>query len=120
MNAVAGATVDEAIDTTQKGERACAVALARKERAGVEDAGRGAALADDPAQLHPGEQVAAGRVEYDRDPPIDTAEGCGEPIGRAGVDASVEIDERRLAKRAGSRSRRDPDGEGRGGFRGRG
>src|SRR5580765_662507 len=103
MNAVAGAIVVEAIDAAQKGQRACAIALAGKERAGIDDVGRSAVLADDPAQLHPGEQVAPGRIEPDRDLTADPAQGLGESIGGAGVDPPVEIYELSILKRARSR-----------------
>src|SRR5258708_403221 len=109
MNAVAGAMVVEAMDAAQKGQRACAVALAGKERGGIDDVGRNAMLADDPAQLHPGEQVAPGRIDPDRDLAAAPAQGLGKPIGCASVDPSVEIYGRGIPKRAGSRSRPDLD-----------
>src|SRR5262244_2268569 len=112
MNAVAGTVVAEAIDPAQECQRARAVALAGKEGPGIDDVGRRAVLAYDPAQLHPGKQIAPGRIQPDRDPAIDPGECLAEAIRRAGVDPPVEIDERGITERTRLRSRYDRDGQG--------
>src|SRR4029453_9684133 len=119
MNAVAGAVVVEAIDTPQEGQRACAVAFAGKQGAGIDDMGRRAVLADDPAELHPGEQIAPGGIQPDRNPAIDRIEGLGEPLRCAGGDPPVEIQERGIAEYTRFRTRHDRHGHGRLAFRGR-
>src|SRR4029450_4836552 len=112
MNAVAGAVVVEAIDPTQEGQRTGAVALAGKEGTGIDNVGRRAVLAYDPAQLHPGKQIAPRRIQPDRDPAIDPGERLGKATRRAGVDPPVEIDERGIPEHAPLRSRHDRDDTG--------